>query len=139
MNPSEEYLAGVALSAKQHALGKNYSGKFLRPHRGRIKDIIDRLGCKSILDYGCGRGDQYKWVSTRKEPLGQTLEQYWGIEVAKYDPAYPPFAAEPVGTFDLVIATHVLGLVPVQDLDWVIDRVFGLANKAIYIVLNTGS
>lgn len=138
MTASAEYHAGLKLSAAQHLGSKNYSGKFLRPHRGRIKEIIDRLQCASVLDYGCGRGDQYRWVSTRKEPIGQTLEQYWGLTVTKYDPAYPPFAAEPVGTFDLVICTHVLGIIPVQDLDWVTDRVFGLANKAAYIVLNTG-
>ena len=138
MTPSEEYQLGIRLGADQHRKSKTYSGKFLRPHRGRIKELIDRLQCKTVLDYGCGRGEQYTWVSTKKPPIGLTLERYWGLTVTKYDPCYPPFAAEPKGNYDLVLCTHVLGIIPVQDLEWVIDRIYGLANKAVYIVLNTG-
>lgn len=130
MNPSAEYLEGLRLSAQQHKKTKNYNGKFLRPHRGEIWHIVNDLGCKTALDYGCGRGTQYTWVG----PGGQTLEQFWGVEVTKYDPAYAPFAAEPRGTFDLVICTHVLGIIPIVDLEeWVIDRLFGFAGKAVFI------
>ena len=135
MNPSADYTRALDLAKEQHRESKTYSGKFLRPHRKRIKAIINRLECTSILDYGAGRGKQYEW----RMPSGQTLEEFWGITVTKYDPAYPPYAKEPTGTFDLVIVTHVLGIIPIPDLDWVIDRIYGLANKAVYIVNTTGS
>ena len=130
MNPSADYLRALELSKEQHRESKTYSGKFIRPYRGEIKDIIDRRGCKSILDYGCGKGLQYEWIS----PEGETLEQYWGMEVVKYDPAHPRYDMEPSGPFDLVICSHVLVIIPLSDLNWVVDRLYSLANKAVFIV-----
>ena len=135
MKPSEDYERALELSKEQHLASKTYSGKFLRPYVSKIKPIIDRLGIKSALDYGCGKGLQYTWVD---EADGLTIEQKWGFKVAKYDPAFGPFAAEPVGTFDFVICTHVLGVIPLPDLDWVVDRIYGFANKAVFVVVRTG-
>ncbi|TIX28907.1 methyltransferase domain-containing protein [Mesorhizobium sp.] len=136
MKPSEQYLAALADATRHHAEHKTYSGKFLRPHAPVIKEMVDRLGCKTILDYGCGKGEQYTWRNadqTGSIPVGMTIEEYWGVPVTKFDPAYPPFAAEPMGKFDLVICTHVLGSIPVLDLPWVVDRLYSLSNKALYI------
>lgn len=130
MKPSPDYLRALELSKEQHRESKTYSGKFVRPYRGEIAAIITRLGCKTALDYGCGKGLQYSWVS----PEGLTLEQFWGLEVQKYDPAHPDFDTEPVGSFDIVICSHVLNVIPLPDLDWVIDRLYSLADKAVFIV-----
>lgn len=135
MKPSAAYLAALEASKEIHK-GKSFTGKFLRPHAPFIKEIIDRLECKTVLDYGCGKGLQYEWVMPKH---GTTLEQWWGVEVTKYDPAYPPFATEPVGKFDLVICTHTLGAIPEFDLPWVIGRLFSLARKAIYISERCGA
>lgn len=135
MNPSRSYVEALELSKAQHRESKTYSGKFLRPHRTPLKEIIDRLGCKTILDYGCGKCLQYEW----RMGNGQTIEEFWGIEVAKYDPAHPAFAQEPEGTYDLVIVTHVLGIIPIPDLEWVVDRIYGFADKAVYFAIDTGA
>lgn len=132
--PSAEYQVALELSAEVHRTSKAYTGKLLRPHRFRIRDLIERHRCRTALDYGCGRGAQYRW----RMETGQTLEEFWGIPVAKFDPAYPPFAAAPAGPFDLVICTHVLGLIPEGDLGWVVDRLHGLAGKAIYLAIDLG-
>lgn len=129
MNPSTAYFAALEDSKQIHK-GKSFTGKFLRPHAPFIKEIIDRLGCKSILDYGCGKGEQYTWVIPS---IGKTLEEWWGVRVVKYDPAYEAFAREPHGAFDLVICTQTLGTIPVEDRAWVIDRLYSLSNKALYI------
>lgn len=129
--PSKDYFRALELSKEQHRESKTYSGKFLRPYRYRIKEIIDRLECKSVLDYGCGKGLQYEWVSQK---LGQTLEEMWGVEVVKYDPAWPRYEVEPSGPFDLVICCHVLNVIPIKDLGWVVDRLYSLSNKAVFIV-----
>lgn len=128
-----EYLKALADCKRHHEISKTYSGKLLRPHAPYIKEIVDRLGCKTALDYGCGKGLQYEWVNE-----GQTLEQYWGLAVTKYDPAYPPFAAEPTGKYDLVICTHVLGAIPKSDRGWVLDRIYGFADKAVFIAEKIG-
>lgn len=134
-NPSNEHAAAVAEGARHHASSKTYSGSFLRPHKPFIAEIVDRLGCKDALDYGCGKGVQYEWVDPDD---GKTLEHSWGLEVTKYDPCYPPFAAEPQGKFDLVICTHTLNLIPLVDLDVVIGRLYDLADKAVYIAEKLG-
>ena len=126
---SPAYYAALKASKEIHK-GKQFTGKFLRPHASFIKEIIDRLQIKSILDFGCGKGQQYEWVIPS---IDKTIEQYWGVSVTKYDPAYPPFSKEPEGKFDLVICTQVLGAIPVNDLGHVIEQVYCRANKAVYI------
>ena len=129
MKPSPAYLAALEASKEIHK-GKQFTGKFLRPHAPFIKEIIDRLGCKTVLDYGCGKGQQYEWVIPS---TGQTIEEFWGVKVTKYDPAYAPFAKEPEGKFDLVICTQVLGAIPESDREWIVDRLYRKASKALYI------
>lgn len=142
MRLSAEYYVALDESKRHHASSKTFSGKFLRPHAPFIKEIIDRFGCTSILDYGCGKGVQYTWRNadpTGSIPVGMTIEEFWGVDVTKFDPAYPPFAAEPTGAFDLVICTHTLGSIPTADLPVIVDRLFGLAGKALYIAEKIGA
>ena len=130
MKPSKEYYRALEDSKAIHAAGKSFTGRFVRSHAGFIKEIIDRLGCKTVLDYGCGRGEQYDWIMPKR---GIGLEEWWGVEVAKYDPGYFPFSEEPKTQFDLVICTQTLNQIPITDIPWVINRLYSLANKAIYI------
>lgn len=129
MSGSETYKAALEGSKAVHKT-KAFTGKFLRPHAAFIGEIIQRKGCVSVLDYGCGKGQQYEWVIPS---TGQTIEQLWGVSVTKYDPAYPPFSKRPEGKFDLVICTQVLGTIPKPDIAWVVSDVYGFANKAVYI------
>jgi len=126
---SPDYYRCLEEAKAHHARSKTFSGKFLRPHAPFIKEILTRLDCKSILDYGCGKGSQYDWIS----PGGKTLEEYWDVPVTKYDPAWPPFEAKPKGTFDLVICTHVLGSIPLVDLSLIVAEISGYTNKALYV------
>lgn len=129
MSESKTYKAALEGSKAVHKT-KAFTGKFLRPHAAFIGEIIQRKGCVSVLDYGCGKGQQYEWVIPS---TGQTIEQLWGVSVTKYDPAYPPFAKRPEGKFDLVICTQVLGTIPKPDMAWVVNDVYGFANKAVYV------
>lgn len=138
---SPAYHRALLEAQRHHQSSKTYSGKFLRPHAPAIKEIIDRLGVKRILDYGCGKGEQYRWVSHGDDasiPKGLTIEGYWGISAWKYDPAWEPYSVPPVGEFDLVICTHVLGSIPLPDLPAVRDEIFKLATKAVYIAEKLG-
>lgn len=133
--PSEAYLRALGEAQRHHARSKTYSGRFLRPHKPFLSDLIKRLGIESAIDYGCGKGGQYEWVDPDD---GKTLEQAWGFAVAKFDPAWPPYAAEPQGQFDLVICTHVLGGIPLADHQWVIPRLFEMGTKAVFIAEKIG-
>lgn len=141
--PSELYYRCLEEARAHHASSKTYSGKFLRPHAPAIKQMIEELGgVASILDYGAGKGLQYDWVSHGGEdqsiPEGHTLETYWGAPVTKYDPAWPPYATEPTGQFDLVLCTHALGSIPIVDLAWILERLFAFARKGVYIAEKIG-
>lgn len=132
---SEEYKVALAKAQHHHRRSKTYSGKLLRPHKAFLIDLIARLGIKSALDYGCGKGDQYHW---RDPEDGKTLAESFGFMPALYDPAWPPFAKLPKGTFDLVICTHVLGSIPVKDLPWVMDLMLDRADKALFVAEKIG-
>lgn len=132
---SAAYQRRLAEAREHHATTKTYSGRFLRSHKPALSHLIATLGISSALDYGCGKGEQYRWVDPED---GMTLEQAWGFEVAKFDPAWPPYAAEPEGEFDLVLCTHTLGSIPIEDHSWVIARLIGHARKMVYIAEKLG-
>jgi hypothetical protein len=134
--PSEDYYRALALADAHHekSQGKTFSGRFTWKQRKRIKEVIDRVGATSLLDYGCGFGKQYDPVDKRNhDETGRTLEQFWGLGATKYDPAVRRYKAEPRGKFDIVICIQVLTSIPRADLPWVIDRLYGFANKAIFV------
>lgn len=114
--------------------GKTFSGRFTWKQRHRIKGLIDRFEAKTMLDYGCGWGKQY----TERDDQGCSLADYWGVDPVKYDPGVPHFQAEPRGKFDLVICVQVLGSIPRADLPAIIDRLYGFANKAIFVAERIG-
>lgn len=133
--PSAAYWEALEAAKLHHASAKTYHGSLVRVHAERIRQIIVATGSRSALDYGCGKGRQYD------EPLpnGQYLTELWGVPVRMYDPAVPAFAKEPTRPRDLVICTHTLGSIPVADLRaWALDRIYGLAGRAIYIAEKLG-
>lgn len=139
--PSAHYLRALEEAKQHHASSKTYSGKFLRPHAPHIKELIERLECRSVLDYGCGKGRQYEWradLEGQAVPKGMTIEEFWGVPVTKYDPAWPPFAKRPAGRFDLVICTHTIGSIPVVDLGWVTLEIQRYAVQAVYYAEKLG-
>ena len=133
---SKGHAAAVAEGAEHHRGSKTYSGSLMRPHVPYLSEMISRLGVHSALDYGCGKGEQYRWRDPHH--ANQTVEERWGFEVRKYDPCWPPYAREPEGRFDLVICTHTLALVPLADLDWAVGRLFGFAAKAVFVAEKIG-
>lgn len=140
--PSPLYLKCLEEARAHHLSSKTYSGKFLRPHAPVIRRIVEELEVGSILDYGCGKGSQYSWIShggpDQSIPEGETLESYWGINVCKFDPAWPPLSHKPAQHFDLVLCTHVLGSIPIADLGWLLEELFDYARKAVYIAEKIG-
>lgn len=107
-----------------HKSSKTFSGSLAFPHRDVIKGLIDRHGCRTVLDYGCGKCLQYTGPNN--------LEEFWGVEVTKWDPAIPGLDFKLEGKWDLVICTHSLGCVPIADMNTVIDQIYGFADKAVY-------
>lgn len=149
VQPSEAYLRILEDSKNHHRHSKTWSGGLMVRHIERIKEMIDRLGCVTVLDYGCGKCIQYF------NPMedGRSVQEYWGVsEIFRYDPAMPPDFRRPPGMpadyrietelpegrqWDLIICTHSLGCIPVADLRaWAIPGLHRMAKKGIFLAEN---
>lgn len=109
-----------------------FAGFSLMPHALRIKKLIEAHNIIRILDYGCGKGKQYLAAVKDETQTFDTLEQFWGVAVAKYDPGYAPFSIMPDGPFDAVICTDVLEhLEPGQEAE-IVQELFNLADKFVF-------
>lgn len=131
MPPSVLYQQALDDCTAHHLRSKTFAGNFVRVHARDIKAMIDRNGCKTLLDYGCGKGKQYE--GTHYKYGHKSLADFWGVEVTKYDPAWAPFAQEPSGKYDMVVCTSTLCWIPRKDIPWVVDRLYRLAAKALYV------
>ena len=125
----------IALNREFHARRRTFAGRSAFKYADRIKALVAAHGCRTMLDYGCGKGQQYV------EPVPGTdtpLRQYLGVSRAQlYDPAVDRYATRPKGVFDLVICTDVLEHVPEEAVMWVIADLFGYASKAVFAAIST--
>lgn len=157
MEPTDYYWKVIEDGKHHHMHARTWSGGLATRHAARIKAMIDRIGAKSILDYGSGKGIQYAGAAHD----GKRLEDYWGVPVFKFDPAVPPnwresrigrvkFADMPHdikvhtvlpedGEWDMLVCTHVLGCIPVVDLEgWVVPLLHRVIKKGFYFAENMG-
>jgi hypothetical protein len=112
-----------------------FSGISLHPQMHRIKRMIDATGAQTILDYGCGKGTQYDDFTKKPEGVGdaENVMDFWNVDsVHCYDPCFERFNKLPTGKFEGVISTDVLEHCPEDDLRWIIDEIFGYAEKFVF-------
>lgn len=143
-NPSPEYRAMIEMYETLHNEGEQtegktaeetFPGKMLIKHAPFIKDVIDRIGADSILDYGAGKGLGYsqKDLQLSKTLRVESIQSYWGVEnIRCYDPGYEPFSKLPSEKFDGVICTDVLEHITEPDVPWVLEEMFSYARKFVY-------
>lgn len=130
--PSDRYHRAIEACAEQHRTTKTFSGNGCLKYLHRITDIAARTRSITLLDYGCGKGDQYK-----KPMPGSTMrmDEIWNV--TKYDPAVPEFCALPTGTFDFVWCIDVLECIPEDDIPVILRRLANYATKALFIAVST--
>jgi hypothetical protein len=142
-NPSPRYQRLLAMYREMHRDGEvhlgippdqTFPGKSLPPQAGHIKRLIDATGAKTLLDYGCGKGNQYLPMPWKDEggTVHLGIAAWWGVEVRCHDPGYPKFAELPTGKFDGVISTDVLEHCPEEDMPWIIGELFGYATRFVF-------
>jgi hypothetical protein len=127
---SPQYFEALKDCYDLHKAPATYPGHYVFAYADSIRALCLKHKCRTLLDYGCGKGKQYRKIW---KTIGLPLDKYWGVRVVMYDPAYPRFAVEPRGRFDIVVCSQVLGSVPIVDLPVIVDRVYGFALKAVYI------
>ena len=143
---SAYYKKSVTLGRKFQEENKSWAGYDVVKYQKLIKDLVDRYGAKTILDYGCGKGLQYgeplPYGAGPDEELPmdqwQTFDQYLGVKVFKYDPCVKGLNRKPPKNkkFDGVICTQVLNSIPDADMLWVRDTLERYATKFCFIGLN---
>jgi hypothetical protein len=143
-NPSPRYRELMAMYRAMHIEGdvahgipaeKTFAGISLPRQAHRIRSLIARTGARTVLDYGCGKGTQYRPMPIKQGDVVRwnSIQEYWGVESIRcYDPGYTPFAELPQGKFDGVVCTDVLEHCPGDDLDWIVDGLFGYANRFVF-------
>ena len=136
VNPSPEYIWCLENYKELHEGGKLFDGRSLERFIHTIDRLIKETDCKTLLDYGAGRGVLYgNNYGTLTDSIDKPLDEYWGVEVDLYDPGYlldalPDF---PNQGYDAVICVDVLEHIPETDLDWVIDEMLGIADKIVFL------
>ena len=110
MIQNKDYREYVQQYKKLHSAGIGaFSGRSLLPHAWHIVEMVDKHQSKTILDYGCGAGEQYSVLH---------LQDWFGIMPTLYDPGVEAFSAKPEGQYDGVIVSDVMEHIPesaVQD------------------------
>ena len=144
-NPSPIYPLLIDMYNKLHVDGdldskessqEVYSGKSIVPWISTIKELIASTDSHTLLDYGSGKGLQYQnlLLEDKNQSRYRSLQDYWKLdEVYCYDPAYPPYQRCPEKQYDAVISTDVLEHCPQRDIKWIVDEIFSLAKKFVFI------
>ena len=72
-----------------------------------IKHVLRENKCKTLLDYGSGKGLLYTKDYDKVKidnPISQPLPEFWDIdEYTLYDPGYKEHSKLPTGKFDAIV------------------------------------
>ncbi len=144
-HPSARYRALLEQYRRMHEEGERFlgvsaqdtfPGKSLLPHLVPIRRLIEATGAKTVLDYGAGKGRQYRPrpVVVEGVRVADSVAEYWDVdEVRCYDPGYAPYARLPTERFDGVVCTDVLEHCPEEDLAWMLDEILGFAERFVFL------
>ena len=137
-NPSQRYKDLLKQYEQMHSLNEGmFNGRSLVRFAGPIKQIIEKHGCETLLDYGCGKGHPYT-DKFRTVPdsgfLDTPIHEFWGIkDITLYDPGEEEHNKLPTGVYDIVVNTDVLEHVPYQDLAWVIKEILNYSTNVVFL------
>ena len=118
-------LSYIDLYKEMHLNESVFPGDSLKEHVVFLKDLIKQYTPKTLLDYGCGKGNQYF--------IDKAHEQYFnGIMPYLYDPAVESHNTLPNEPVDGLFSTDVLEHIPENELDLVFEQMYELSNKFVY-------
>jgi hypothetical protein len=95
-----------------------------------IRNAVEHYQCKSILDYGSGKGRQYSIKKVHEKYFNNVLPDL-------YDPAVEGIDILPNKIYDMVLSTDVLEHVHPSYVDYALDEIFSRASKVVYLGICT--
>ena len=143
-HPSQRFQELIAQYRQIHEHGLHFSGRFepnvfsghsLARHVAPLRELLQRVGARTLLDYGCGKATLHNKTDFELAPGLRiaSLKDYWGLEeVALYDPAVAQYAELPDRMFDAVIRTDVLEHVDEADVAYVLGQMFAHARRLVF-------
>jgi hypothetical protein len=132
---SNEYYDSVQRCTDFHKTNKTWSGKATFLYADLIKQLIQKHNARTLLNYGCGKGQHYNPESHIKIQ-DQTFDRWLGIDsVFLYDPCVENLdILPPAGSkFDAVIAIQCLTAVPDKDFDLVVNYLMSVTSKFCFV------
>lgn len=121
---------------KAHIDPEAFPGISIRYYVKDINTLIQTTNSKTLLDFGCGKGEQY-YSKELKEKWGKLPNEKWGIMPTLYDPAVEKYNKLPTDLFDGVISTDVMEHVPEDSTDFVLEQIFSKAKKFVFLAIAT--
>lgn len=119
----------VAQYKLMHESPKYFRGLTMLKHFRNIGRLILKTDSATVLDYGCGKGQQYE------SPY--EMHKAWDVAVTCYDPGVPVFAQMPKGTYDGVVCCDVMEHLPEKVVQEVLQRILSFANKFVFLSIST--
>lgn len=112
----------IEYSALHNRGEKIFSGLSVMPWKADIERLVFETRPARILDYGCGKGAQYK---------DDALNNRWprNIDLVLYDIGVWKFRNKPQGVFQGIICTDVLEHVAEDDVSEVLREIFSYADN----------
>lgn len=123
---------GLADTATQGA--KTFEGfvgfSIMAPY---IRRFAHRIGAHSMLDYGGGRGNQYRLgaIAVGGETFADPLAYFGITRVDCYDPGTR--STLPEARYDLVVCIDALEHCDRSDLPWIVRELFSTADKGVFV------
>lgn len=117
----------IPLYREMAARGFNLHGLSILQYADQIGLLVIETGARTLLDFGCGRGDAYA------EP--HEIHRKWGVEKPfLYDPAFPTHDVLPPDgvSFDGVICSDVLEHVPKREVMALVHQLFELSHGFVW-------
>ncbi len=139
-NPSKKYFKLIKDYKEIHTKGtknkspkETYNGLSTINFAEIIKKIINKNECKTLFDYGSGKGDRYFNKSFLNNKEYPPLSEYWNINPTLFDPGVPYPIPNSKESFDITISIDVLEHIPEEDLAWVIREIFEFSKNIVFI------
>ena len=113
---------------------QTFAGYSLEKWIHEIKKIITHNEYKSLLDYGCGKALLYHNKLSIADKIFNNICDFWNVEdFFLYDPAVESYSEHPDKKKDMVICTDVIEHLSPQDCQLVLEDIFNLAEKHVFI------
>ena len=134
MQPSQDYYDLIDSYKKLHEQEGKFKGISLIPLVPTLMKIVKDNDCKTLLDYGCGKGLPYDKERCREVDLRNPIQELCNLDSFDlYDPAYPKYNKLYNKKYDIVICTDVMEHIAEQDIDYVLKDILSHSKKTVFL------